>query len=190
VIVVSLTFAAVLGMLASDIMKGATMTGHRITTLPWIIESAGDTSALWPAESIGPGYNDEIIAAVNRAIDSLDPDEADFVCMYYLRGMTYVQIARLVGCLPRRLESKHRIVRKKLEMSLRRMLGGRFNIPARIPLDCPLCDHPRRCEIDDLIRAKTERDTWKRTIRILKIDFAIPDVSPQMLITHGKYHML
>ncbi len=166
------------------------MTGHRMTTLPWIIESAGDASAVWPAESIRSGYNDEIIAAVTRAIDSLDPDEADFVRMYYLQGMTYMEIAKLAGCLPRRLESRHRTARKKLEIRLHHLLGGRYNIPAPIPFDCPLCDHPQRCRIDDLIGAKTERDTWKRTIKILKIDFAIPNISPQMLITHRKYHML
>lgn len=166
------------------------MTGHRVITRHWIIESAGDLSALWPGGCDTGGYNGEIIAAVTRAIDSLDPDEAEFVRMYYLRGMSYLQIAALVDCPPRRLVNRHRSAQKKLRVRLHRMLAGRYHIPARLRLDCPLCHHPRAAEIDDLIRAKTERDTWKIIIDILKMDYAIPDVKPQTLITHRKYHML
>jgi hypothetical protein len=167
------------------------MTGHRMITNTLIIEAAGDTAALWSADcDSNAGYNDEIIVAVRRAIDGLDPDEAEIVRMYHLQGMTYPQISALIGCPPRRLVNRHRTARKKLRLRLHRMLAGRYHVPARLRLDCPLCDHPRAIEIDDLIRAKREDDTWRKTMRILKIDFDIAVIRPQILITHRKYHMI
>ncbi len=167
------------------------MTGHRMITRNWIIESAGDPSAVWSADAErGAGYNDEIIAAVRWAIDGLEPDEAEFVRMYYLRGMTYPQISALIGCPPRRLVNRHRSARKKIRLRLHKMLAGRYNVPVRIRLECPLCDHPREAEIDDLIRAKSEHDTWRKAIRILRMSFDIADIKPQTLMTHRKYHMI
>ncbi len=167
------------------------MTGHRMITRHWIIESAGEASRVWFAEGEpGSDYSDDIIAAVTRAIDCLEADEAEFVRMYYLQGMTCPQISAIVGCPPRRLVNRHRSALRKLRLRLHRMLAGRYNIPARLQTDCPLCNHPRAVEIDELIRAKHPHNTWRETMRILRRDYEVADIRPQMLITHRKYHMI
>jgi len=183
--------ASFVGHLAVNIIEGDDMTEHRIVRRHWIIETAAADAAVWlPASERNAGYNDEIIAAVRWAIDGLEPDEAEFVRMFYLRGMSYPQISALTAW-PRRLQmSRHRTALKKLRLRLYKMLGGRYNVPIQLRLDCPLCDHPRIAEIDALIRTKRESETWRTIIKTLKTKFTIENVRPQILMTHRKYHIL
>lgn len=167
------------------------MSGRRVVTRNWIVELGRDPLSGCRTDCRpSSGYNEEIIAAVHWAIDGLGSDEREFVRMYYLRGMNYSQISNStggkIGCLAR----IHRSARKKLRLRIHKMLAGRYHIPARLKFDCPLCDHPCAEEIADLLRSKSDHETWRRIIGILKTRFHMSDITPRMLITHREYHML
>ena len=163
----------------------------RIVARNWIIDLGRDPAAVWhPDYDKVTDYNDEIIAAVRWAIDRLDPGEAEFVRMYYFQGMSYQLIGTLTGNEPRSLMKIHRSAKRKLRQRLCRILAGRYNVPVRLEPACPLCDHARAEEIDALIRSKSQRETWRTTIEVLKRSYAIRNITPQILLTHREYHML
>jgi hypothetical protein len=175
----------------ADITKGGIMSNRRVIARDWIVELGRDPLMGWHGNYERTAeYNEEIIAAVRWAIDGLERNEGEFVRMYYLQGMSYSQISNTTGdgvpCLAR----THRSVKKKLRLRIHKVLAGRYHVPARLRFDCPLCDHRRTEEIDDLLRSKAEHETWRRTIRILKMRFRMTDITPGMLITHREYHML
>lgn len=167
------------------------MSNRRVVARNWIVELGRDPlSGWWGDYERTADYNEEIIAAVRWAIDGLQPDEQEFVRMYYLQGMTYSQISNSTGGRISHFARIHSSARKKLRLRIHKMLGGRYRVPARLKFDCPLCNHPLADEIDDHLRSKADHETWRRTIGILKAHFHISDITPRMLITHREYHML
>lgn len=167
------------------------MSRRRVVARNWIIQLGRDPSRGWHTDvEQTTCYNEEIIAAVRWAIDGLEPDEREFVRMYFLQGMNYADISARTGNRVQSLARMHCSARKKLRLRIHKMLAGRYNIPARLKFDCPLCEHPRAEEIDALLRSKAENETWRQTINILRTRFRMGGITPHMLISHRQYHML
>jgi hypothetical protein len=68
-------------------------------------------------------------------------------------------------------------------------LGNQYNIPPPNDPGCQLCNHKRIDDINNLIRSRNKRQTWKQIIRILRDDFGLALSTIQCLISHEKYHM-
>jgi len=129
-----------------------------------------------------------IIAAVEQALDKLDPAERELICRYYFDGQSGKRVAEAVGKRLALFEAMRLRVLKKLKKHLAAFVKAEFNIDVSLSKNCVLCDSPRRDEIDLLIASKKPDETWKRIIRILKEDFNIRITAPQILIGHQKYH--
>jgi hypothetical protein len=132
----------------------------------------------------------EIISAVAKAMVTLEREEEEFIRLFYLQGKTYAQIAEMSGRAIHKLENLHYAAVRKLRLRIQAILGGKYNVPMRKLPDCPLCRHYRSDEIDELIRRKSDGDTWRGILKTLKTDFGIPITSPQQVIGHKKYHMI
>jgi hypothetical protein len=164
---------------------------NRVIYRNWIVALGREPCRIWrdgprPADH----FNQEIITAVNQAINSLDREEAWFIRAYHFQGMSYPEIGKIMGHVVHKLESLHRQALKKMKRQLQVRLGGKYNIPPPVDPACALCNHPQVEEINDLIRTKTERETWRRITRTLHDKYGIVMSSIQGLIGHQKYHMI
>jgi len=160
----------------------------RIVYQDWIVELGRDPSR--PQADGGTyEYNQEIIAAVNRAMERLSDHESEFIRLYYMQGMNYRRISQETGKPIHLLEALHQRALRRLKPLLHDLLGGRYNIPAPQENVCPLCLHPRSEEINRLIRSKTKPETWRRIIISLRDEFGIVLPTLQQLVGHNKYHI-
>ena len=167
------------------------MSRKRIIYQDWIVELGHDPSVTWAEPVRHPGSHSlKIIEAVNRAMSFLNEDEVSFIRAFYIQGMTYRQISAATERAIYKLESLHRGALRKLKKNLHHLLGRKYHIPKPEKYICPLCDHPRSDEINRLIKSKTNRDTWKPVIRILRREYGVELSTTQILVGHHKYHML
>ncbi len=165
------------------------MRRDRIVYQNWIVNLGRDPDLKIHEVGAPPPYNEAIIAQVNDVVDSLDPDEADFIRRFYLQGMPYRVISELTGRADYRLEAVHSRALKKLRNRLSGFLSDRFQINIETEADCPLCSHSQTEPINRLIRAKPKEETWKKIINILKTKYQIKIGTPQIIIGHVKYHI-
>jgi hypothetical protein len=164
---------------------------RKIVYQNWIADIGFELGRTWleqsPSEPSEP--NPEIIEAVREAIDMLSPIEREFVDRYYFRGQTYMQIAVDLAKKPSRIEGIHRRAMGKLKKQLAAFAEEKFGIETQVGADCVICNSPFRKEIDAMINAKKEEETWKNIISILKARYGIEIKTPQVLIGHKKYHL-
>ena len=167
------------------------MRKRRVVYRDWIDELDRD-----PVQTCGPtsgstaAYNQEIITAVNRAMEALDEEERTFIQAFYFQGMSFRQIVGITGRPHYRLRDLHDRAVRRLKRRLSCLLNGRFNTPAAGNVGCPLCRHPDVDEINALIASKSKEETWRRVIRTLRDDFSTAGVTPQQIIGHRKYHIV
>jgi len=133
--------------------------------------------------------DEQVISAVRKALEKLDPEEQDFIETYYFQGKSYREIAELQNRRLSRIEGLHRRSLAKLKKYLVRFVKERFDIDAEIGRGCIICFSPHKEKIDRLIKAKKKRETWKKIIKILKDKYQIKITTPQILIGHQKYHL-
>lgn len=167
------------------------MGQNRIVYQEWIVNLGRDPARSWPeAADTGGGYNDEIVMAVTRALETLSEEEAAMIRRFHFQGLSYQEISRITGREIYRLDALHRRAMRKLTVGLRPLVEESCRRDHFPKTGCPLCSHPAREEIDRLIHSKRREETWKRMIRILRKKYALPIRSPQLLIGHLKYHTL
>jgi len=131
----------------------------------------------------------EIIEKVQDAIAKLTDKERKFVEMYWYDGRTIAELSVLLDKTPYNLRSlKDRIIRK-LRFCLSQYAAERFRIEETKNLYCVICNHPRKPEIDELLRTKKPEQTFKPIINVLKRSFNLRITTPQILISHMKYHI-
>jgi len=165
------------------------MSRGRIVYQDWIVGLGRDPSLTWQeAAQSGKTYNREAIIAVNQALNGLTEEEAAFIRLFYYQGKGYTEISQISGRATYRLETLHRSALKKLRLRLATFVAGQTT--PQSDLNCPLCNHPARDEIGKLLLSKTESETWRRIIRVLRDEFGIVIKTPQRLKSHRKYHML
>lgn len=133
--------------------------------------------------------DEQVISAVRKALEKLNPEEQDFIETYYFQGKSYREIAELQNRRLSRIEGLHRRSLAKLKKYLIRFVKERFDIDAEIGRDCIICFSPHKEKIDRLIKAKKKWETWKKIIKILKNKYQIKITTPQILIGHQKYHL-
>jgi hypothetical protein len=161
----------------------------RIVYQDWIVALGHDPDISWQeAAALRQPYNIEVIKAVNRALEQLDPEEAALIRLFYMQGVSYREISLMTGRDIYRLAAQNVAALKKLKALLSGFVKNRFTIKSPSGLKCPLCDHPRRPDIDRLLRSKTDAETWKRIYQVLRDDFDLRVFPARKLIGHLKYH--
>jgi hypothetical protein len=166
------------------------MGRERILYQDWIVALGRDPSI--KGDDTNPrsiGYNSSIVLAVNRALSSLDHDEASLIRAIYMQGMEFREVSEITGRAVYRLEAVHHRALKKLKRYLYDILKGKFNIPRPHDPACPLCNHPDIMEINRLICTKSKRETWRRIMKLLNDRHNLKLATPQRLVGHQKYHI-
>jgi DNA-directed RNA polymerase specialized sigma24 family protein len=127
--------------------------------------------------------------AVNKALKSLDEEEQEFVVRFYYMGQSYSELAKLSGRSVHKLETLHRQVIRRLRNQLAPFVEDGCGPGREEARRCPICSSPRRREMDELIRTRNPKETWRRIMRRLKREFEIDIKSPTTLAAHEKYHV-
>jgi IS30 family transposase len=167
------------------------MSPRKLTYQNWIVEIGFDPGRKGDI-SVGADRprNERIIAAVREAVARLSPLEREFIERYYFCGQSCASIASALNKKEKRIEA----IRRQAVIKLRKYLAGfvrkQFRIEVETGPDCPICNSPCKAEIDRLIKNKKKKETWKKIIKMLKEDYSVIIRTPQILISHQKYHMI
>lgn len=167
------------------------MPRRRIIYKNWIADIGLDPACLKQTrcDKTETIYNQKIIKAVRTAVEKLSPKEKEFIERYYFRGESYRDISICFNKKINRLENIHRRAITKLKRLLAGFVKDEFGIKVKKTFVCPICLSPYRDDIDALIRRKKKSDTWKKIIKTVKTEFRTEIKTPQILISHQKYHM-
>ncbi len=133
-----------------------------------------------PAESI-----DTLM--VRRAVARLRDDERDIIERYYYMGQSFQQIAELLVCASIIVERRHRLALARL----RRILEPWFlrGDTAGLEPACRICRSPHRRAVEVVICSKTNEESYKRVLRIIRTQFGLKLNHPHALIHHRNFHM-
>ncbi len=165
------------------------MAHNRLAFYEWIVELGYDPRlGIAQHASCDETTNQDIIRAVNAVLTSLPEDEAELIRQHYFHGRSLSYIAGETGRDHHRVQAHHRHIIKKLRSLLAPFINQRFYPPKNLWPACPLCCHPRRDDIDRILRLKSPSQTWRPILRLLRRRFNLEIASPQRLIGHLKYH--
>ena len=167
------------------------MSKPRLLYRDWIVELGRDPHLieLNRFSNIPDPPSQRIVDAVRAALTRLSETERQFVELYFFRGLSLKETARVMNRRSTRMPGLCNRAIAKLKKELASFVKSEFGIETESGRSCPLCNSPRRTEIDRLILAKLKRETWSRIIKTLKNDFGIKITTPQVLIGHRKYHI-
>ena len=135
-------------------------------------------------------FREETNLKVREAVERLSPLERQFVEYFYFEDKSYREISVLLNKSIHRLESIHHRALGKLKMLLSDYVKTRFKLNIPEETECIICKSPFRQELDKLIRAKKEEETYKSLIRIFKGKYGLKIKTPQVIIGHKKKHMV
>jgi len=167
------------------------MPKPRLLYRDWIVELGRDPRLieLNRYSHIPDPPNGKIIEAVRSALAKLSPDERQFIELFYFRGCSLKETARVLNRKVTRIQGLRNRAVAKLKRELASFVKFEFGIETKIGKTCPLCKSKRRKEIDRLILSRGKRETWRRIIKTLKTEYGINITTPQILIGHRKYHI-
>jgi RNA polymerase sigma factor (sigma-70 family) len=135
-------------------------------------------------------FREETNLKVREAVERLSLLERQFIEHFYFEDKTYREISVLLNKSIHRLESIHHRALGKLKMLLSDYVKTRFKLNLPEQTECIICKSPFRQELDNLIRAKKEEETYKSLIRIFKKKYGLEIRTPQVIIGHKKKHMI
>lgn len=181
------------------------MGKNRILLQNWIVDLGFDPrqgSLPWPdggsdngpSESTNPSGDPaddntgRIRQEVEAALKQLPEEERELIERFHFMGQSYRELSERSGRAEYRLESIHRRGLRRLRRLLAPLVKELYGLSDNSSTSCPLCQSPRRAEIDRLILLKPESDTWRPTMMKLREVFGIAVRSPQMIMGHKRYH--
>lgn len=127
---------------------------------------------------------------VREAVERLTPSERQFIEYFYFQDKTYREISHLLNKKTHKLEKIHHRALNKLKIRLSEYVKTRFGLDVQKETNCMICQSPFRRELDKLIKAKKEEETYKPLMRILNEKYGLEIKSPQVIIGHKKKHMI
>ncbi len=139
---------------------------------------------------VGDPFREETNLKVREAVERLSSLERQFVEYFYFEDKSYREISVLLNKSIHRLERIHHRASGKLKMLLSNYVKTRFKLNLPEQTDCIICKSPFRQELDKLIQAKKEKETYKSLIRIFKKKYGLKIKTPQIIIGHKKKHMI
>lgn len=145
----------------------------------------------WPCDtSDAPDCRSQAVKeAVARALERLSAPEREFIVRHYFMGESYRELSEATCRTFHRLEGTHTRALRKLRRFLSPFMQREFGVGPEQLSDCPICASPERPAIDQLLRNKDPRDTWRLVFRQLRDRFGITIKTPQTVIGHIKYHI-
>lgn len=133
--------------------------------------------------------NPRVDRAVREALDKLLSQEREFVIRYFFQGESYQKIAQALNKRVRSIAGLHRRATDRLRKYLAPFVKEEFGMDYPSEENCPLCQSAYKKEINKMIADKKDKETWRKIIRILKTEYNLIIKTPQILISHKKYHL-
>lgn len=171
---------------------------NRIRYLDWAIEHFGYADPEMEkkgmpelsTEEKSSIVDEETNLRVREAVGKLTPLEREFIEYFYFECKSYQVISQILNKKIHKLERIHNRALSKLKTLLSDYVEARFNLSTPEETDCIICKSPFRHELDKLIQAKKEEETYKSLIRIFKQKYGLDVKTPQVIIGHKKKHMV
>jgi RNA polymerase sigma factor (sigma-70 family) len=138
----------------------------------------------------GPATDESINLEVRSAVEKLSPDERRFVELFYFEFRSYREISRKLRKKTYKLERIHARAVEKLRILLGDFVRQRFGLDVPPRTDCMICMSPHRRELEQLIRDKTDEETYSRLMRTFRKKHGVKIKTPQVIIGHRKKHMV
>jgi RNA polymerase sigma-70 factor (ECF subfamily) len=91
-----------------------------------LVEGVMDLMRSPAASALDQVMRDEMSGQVKTAVDTLPPEQRMIIVLRYTEGLSYDQIAEVMGCSTGTIASRLNRVHKVLERRLRRLAGNRF----------------------------------------------------------------
>ena len=124
---------------------------------------------------------------IRREVMALPDPHRQVIIMYHFENAEIDQIAREMNVsesdICRFLDEGLRLLQRRLIESVHKRWPKRFR------QKCPICNHPRRKEIDQLLTSRKPTNSWGKTNRAIKRRFGCTFNPPFVMINHLKYHI-
>lgn len=171
---------------------------RRIRNLSWVTELYGVSDGQLPenggqiclGSDQGQQSDESIDLEVRKAVARLQPDEKQFVELFYFEFRSYREVARKMARKIHKLERINQRAREKLRLLLEDFVKERFGIVVSPITDCIICSSPDRAAIDQLIREKMDEQTYSGLMNILRHEYGLDIRTPQVIIGHRRKHMV
>lgn len=131
---------------------------------------------------------EELISAVQKALNNLSEDERELMIRFYFMGESYVEISEMSNRAVYKLVAFHSRTLRKLKKSLALFAKETYQIETEPEISCPICESSFTNEINRLILKRDRKRTWKPVLDKIKKYYGIVIHTPQILIGHEKYH--
>jgi len=142
----------------------------------------------WSCEK--PDGRHEILRReVREAVAKLAYHQREFIECFYFMGETYEQIERRLGKERYKLERIHHQALERLRFLLADFVEAHFGIKVERPHRCPICSHPKKDEIEEILERKKPEESWRPTLEILRTEFDLKITAVQTVIAHVRKHM-
>lgn len=129
--------------------------------------------------------NPPVDTEVHKALQKLRPDLQSLISDYYFDGVSISSIAAGEGISEKEIRLHLRLAKRHLRYMLCNFVKLRWGIKAA--RKCQICSHPKRKDIDRLLQAKSENETWGAFGRRLAAATGQHFHPPQVLIAHLKH---
>lgn len=127
---------------------------------------------------------------VREAVEKLSPLERRLIELFHFECRSYQEISRVLNKKNHKLEKIHLRALSKLKLLLSDYVKTRFKINLPEETECIICKSPFRQELDRLIRAKKEKETYKSLMRVFRERYGIKIKTPQVIIGHKRGHLV
>ena len=134
------------------------------------------------------GLKENIVKAVQSALEQLDDEEREFIIRFHFMGESYAEMIEQTNRKLYKLSALHKRALKKLKRHLKRFVLKQFNIKDDTPVVCPICNSDDLININRLLKERDKKSTLRPVIKELKEKYNIKINSPQIIIGHEKYH--
>jgi hypothetical protein len=131
---------------------------------------------------------DQLRESVNEAIKALPEDQQTIIRMYYFERASLKQIIAETGYTERKAIRAFAIAKTALKHSLAEIVKKRWPACKVKSSKCPICDHPRRTEIDSIILQKPKSQNWRQFNQMLFMEFGFTVNPPSLIKYHIQYH--
>jgi hypothetical protein len=167
------------------------MSKRKVVYQNWIVDLGFDPVLFSYNTSSGleSEVSEKIENAVRESLDKLDEAEKELIIHYYFMGQTYADISEKSNREIFKLAALHKRAIKKLKKKLSQFVKVNFGIITDLNVSCPICDHEKKNELNELIDSRDKTKTWRPILKIFRDKYLINLRTPQIIIGHEKYHM-
>jgi len=137
-----------------------------------------------------PNHRQEILRReVRGAVAKLTYHQREFIECFYFMGETYEQIEKRLGKERYKLERIHHQALERLRFLLADFAEAHLGIKVERSNRCPVCNHPRKDEIEEILKRKKPEESWRPTLDILRTEFDLSVAAVQTVVAHLRKHL-